>query len=303
MSNALLFIVITLIWGTTWLAITYQLGEVSPVLSVAYRFTLAAALLGAYCWWRGLPLKQSPNMHIKTASIGLSLFCLDYAFLYASQQYLLSAVVAVMSSSIIYLNVFMRRAFLGKAMRREVLVGAGLGMLGILLILYPEFQQVEVNQLLWWGVVLASCSFISSAVGNVLSEHILDKGAPVVQLNFWAMSYSLVFLYGFAWLRGDAFTLPAWENQAYYWSILYLAIFGSVLAFGAYMRLVKHVGSDKAAYVVLTYPLVALAVSTVFEGYQWSRYAAFGVALVLVGNAIAMNKLKLPVRANRQGAQ
>ncbi len=292
MSNVQLFVLCTLIWGSTWIAITFQLGEIAPALSVAYRFTMASVALGMYCWYKKLPFRMPLHIHVKMAAVGLSLYTLDYSFLYESQKYIVSAVVALMSSCIIYINVVLRRVFLKKAIRMEVVLGATLGLTGMALIFIPEFANVQSNDLLSLGIVLACISFLCASIGNVISERILDQGAPVIQMNFWAMSYALVFLYGYAFISGAEFSFP--DNPDYWLSLTYLSLFGSVIAFGAYMKLLQQIGSDKAAYVVLMYPLVALALSTLFEGYVWHVQALIGVAVVLVGNAVAMGKIPLP---------
>lgn len=295
MSNLVLFSLVVLIWGSTWIAISFQLGEVDPLLSVGYRFSLAVMLLGLWCWWKKLPLKLPGHIHIKMAAVGLSLYTLDYSMLYASQQYIISALVALMSSCIIYMNVLQRRIFLKKAFRSEVLTGATLGLLGLALIFYPEFDKVKADHLLLLGIGLAIASFYFASVGNVISERILDYGTPVVQMNFWAMAYGQIFIYSAAWFSGAKFVLPS--QTEYYISLVYLAVFGSVLAFGAYMKLLQQMGSDKASFVVLVYPLVALLISTLFEGYQWSLAAILGVVAILAGNAIAMDKLPVFIKS------
>lgn len=282
-----------LIWGSTWLAITFQFGEVDPTLSVAYRFLIAAIILLAYSKYKKLSLKLPRHIHFKMAGVGLCLYTLDYTMLYQSQQYIISAIVALMSSGMVYINVVLRRVLLKKPIRTEVMIGATLGMLGIGLIFLPEFSKVSANQYLMLGISFALASFFFASLGNVISERILDHGTPVIQMNFWAMSYGVVFIFAAAWFNGAQFTLPT--NPEYYYSILYLSVFGSVLAFGAYMQLVKQMGSDKAAYVVLIYPIVALILSTLFEGYQWQLEAFIGVVIVLLGNAIAMGKVPLPM--------
>lgn len=291
-SNGMLFSFCVLVWGTTWIAITMQLGQVSPLVSVAYRFTIAAIILGLLCWARGIGFKMPARQHVQVMFLGLCLFCLDYGFLYSAQQYLVSAIVALMSSCIIYFNVLLRRVWLGKAVRLEVILGATLGMLGMALIFAPEFSAVEVKSELWWGIGLALCSFVAASVGNVVSEKVLDNGIPVMQMNFWAMSYSLIFLYGAAGFQDSTWQVPL--SGHYIPSLLFLAVFGSVLAFGAYMKLVQQIGSDKSAYVVLMYPIVALLMSTLFEDYQWHWQAGIGVAIILLGNGIAMGKLRWP---------
>ena len=297
MSNPVLFSIVVLIWGSTWLAITYQFGEVDPTLSVAYRFLIAAIILFVYCKIKKLSFSLPRHIHFKMAGVGLCLYTLDYTLLYQSQQYIISAIVALMSSGMIYINVLLRRVLLKKPIRKEVMIGATLGMFGIGLIFLPEFDKVSANQYLLLGITLAFTSFFFASLGNVISELILDHGTPVIQMNFWAMSYGVVFIFTAAIFNDAEFTIPT--NPHYYYSMFYLSVFGSVLAFGSYMQLVKQMGSDKAAYVVLVYPIVALILSTLFEGYQWHTEAFIGVAIVMLGNAVAMGKLPLPLNKGK----
>ena len=258
---------------------------------MAVRFALAAVILGGFCVLRGLSLRLPKHLHIKMAAAGLCLYGFEYSLLYLSQQYIVSALVALMSSGMIYVNVVLRRVILKKPIRMEVVIGAAFGMLGIGLIFYPEFAHIKADTLLVFGIALALASFLFAGLGNVLSERILDYGTPVIQMNFWAMSYGTLGIFCFALVSDVQWVLPTrWE---YYLALTYLTVFGSVIAFGAYMKLIRQMGSDKTAYVVLVYPIVALSVSTVFEGYQWYLISLLGVVFVLLGNAIAMGKLPI----------
>lgn len=290
MNNTLLFGTCCLIWGSTWIAITYQVGNAPELVAVAWRYTIAALCLGLYCLVRRLPMRLPLHIHIKMAAVGLFLYTLNYSLLYAAQAHIVSALLALMSSCIIYFNVVLRRVWLGQPIRLEVVIGATLGMAGIGLIFVPEFAKVTMDSALVIGLGIAMLSFFFASVGNVISERILHAGTPVIQMNFYAMSYALVLLYATALLLGQSFTLPV--VPSFYMSLGYLGLVGSVLAFGAYMKLVRQIGADRAAYVVLVYPIVALAISTLFEGYTWSAVSAIGVIIVLVGNAVAMGKVR-----------
>ena len=290
MSNALLFGSCCLIWGSTWIAITYQVSNAPEIVAVAWRFTVAALCLGLYCLVRRLPMRLPLHIHLKMAAVGLFLYTLDYSLLYAAQAHIVSALLALMSSCIIYFNVILRRVWLGEPLRLEVVIGATLGMAGIGFIFVPEFAKVTMNSALAMGLGIAILSFFFASLGNVISERILSVGTPVIQMNFYAMSYGLVFLYSTALLLGQSFTLPTLPS--FYLALGYLGLVGSVLAFGAYMKLVRQIGADRAAYVVLVYPIVALVISTLFEGYTWSVLSATGVAIILLGNAVAMGKVR-----------
>lgn len=294
MSNGVLFAICTLIWGSTWIAITYQIGHTAETLAVAWRYTLAALCLGLFCMMRGLPFKLPLHIHIKMAGVGFFLYCLNYTLLYMAQAHIISALLALMSSSIIYFNVVLRRWWLKQPIRLEVVVGATFGLAGIICLFVPEFSKVSMDAALAAGLSIAFVSFFSASIGNVISERILTLGTPVIQMNFYAMSYAMVMLYVTAWFTNDILVIPT--APEFYLSLLYLAIFGSVLAFGSYMKLLKQIGADKAAYVVLVYPIVALVISTFFEGYTWSWLSVLGVAVVLVGNAIAMGKVPIFMR-------
>jgi drug/metabolite transporter (DMT)-like permease len=294
MSNGVLFAICTLIWGSTWIAITYQIGHTAETLAVAWRYTLAALCLGLFCTVRGLPFKLPLHIHIKMAGVGFFLYCLNYTLLYMAQAHIISALLALMSSSIIYFNVVLRRWWLKQPIRLEVVVGATFGLAGIICLFVPEFSKVSMDAALAAGLSIAFVSFFSASIGNVISERILTSGTPVIQMNFYAMSYAMVMLYVTAWFTNDTLVIPT--APEFYISLLYLAIFGSVLAFGSYMKLLKQIGADKAAYVVLVYPIVALVISTFFEGYTWSWLSVLGVAVILVGNAIAMGKVPMFMR-------
>lgn len=290
MPNAFYFILCTLIWGSTWLAINFQIGHaLEPTYAVGIRFLLAALILGVFCLVTRKDMRFTRKQHSQFLLVGIFFYALDYGFLYAAQQHIVSALLALMSSSVIYFNVVLRRVFLGKAVRLEVLVGATLGLLGIAAIFAPELGKVSLGAGLGFGLLFAFCSFFSAAIGNVISENTLDN-VPVVQMNFYTMLYgSVTVLFGLQ-VAQTPFVLP--DTTSFYYALVYLSLFGSVFAFGCYMKLIQNIGSDKAAYVVLLYPLVALVLSTFFEGYQWSVLAIIGVVLVLFGNACAMGKVK-----------
>jgi len=289
MNNATLFSLCCLIWGSTWIAITYQIGHTSETFAIALRYLLASACLGAYCLLKRLPLALPVHVHIKMAAVGVFLYSLNYTLLYLAQAHIISALLALMSSCIIYINVVLRRWWLKEPIRKEVVVGATFGLGGIIYLFVPEFSKVSMDAALATGLGIAFVSFLCASIGNVISERILTAGTPVIQMNFYAMSYAMILLFITSLLLPGTLVIPS--STSFYLSLVYLALFGSVFAFGAYMKLLKQMGADKAAYVVLVYPMVALLISTFFEGYQWTMLSVVGVVIVLMGNAIAMGKI------------
>lgn len=291
MSNNLLFLVCALIWGTTWIAITYQHGDMSLVYSVGLRFLIATFLLACWCYIKRLAMDFSGSQHLRMMIAGLCLYALDYSFLYFAQQYIVSALLAVLSVSVVYFNVALRRILFSKAVRWEVVLGAFISAMGLWLLFGKDLSAIDRHEFMSIGLLFATLSFFFAALANVLAENIMESGVPVIQFNFFAMSYSLVFTFGYATVSGEPFVLP--RNAEYWGSLIYLSIFGTVIAFGAYMKLVNNIGADKAANVILVYPVVALLISTLFEGYLWTVSGFIGIAVVLTGNAIAMDKFTL----------
>lgn len=258
------------------------------MLSVGIRFALAAIIIGIWCLLARVSLRLPLKEHRWIAIGGIFLYTLDYSFLYAAQQHMISALLAVLSSSVIYFNVVLRRVVMGKPIRVEVVIGATLGMIGIAAIFLPEFEAFSAQENIAIGLLLATMSFFCAACGNVVAEKVLSGKVGVLQMNFWAMTYGVIVTLVIAFSSGAEVILPS--ASSYYFSLLYLSVFGSVIAFGAYMQLLKQIGADRSAYVVLVYPIVALLISTVFEGYEFSVVAVLGVIIVLLGNLIAMGK-------------
>ncbi|MFC6441626.1 DMT family transporter [Bowmanella sp. JS7-9] len=302
MQVAVLFAICTLIWGSTWLVIRLQLGVVDPMVSVLYRFVIAAFLLLVWITLSRRSLRIPRQLHLPVAAGGLALYWLDYTLLYYGEEHLISAVVALMSCLMIYMNVLLRRWFFNKPVRRDVLLGASLGVIGLVLVFRPEFARLSTDSLLIGGILLVIGSNFFASVGNVLNEYVLEHGVPVVQLNFWGMSYAVIAMLLAIWIGGIPLTLPA--DSDFWLATVYLSVFGTVLAFGAYMKLMQKIGSDRSVFVVLLFPLVALVLSSWFENFQWQWQTLLGIGVILLGNATALGKLRLMrhLRPARQSA-
>ncbi len=288
MGNTLLYVIPVLIWGSTWLAIKFQLGVVPPELSVAYRFLLAALILFIYSKWRGLNLRFSRNEHLFMALQGLLLFSLNYVMVYFSELYVTSGLVAVLFSALIILNVLFGALFLHTPVSSRVLLGAFVGVLGVALIFWPEVAglQIEGERLL--GITLGTFAAVSASLGNIVSARNQRARLPVIQANAYGMLYGSLATFAFALLLGVEFTFD--PSFGYVGSLLYLAVFGSVIAFGSYLTLLGRIGADRAAYVNVMVPMIALALSVMFEGLQFGVFEFAGVALVLLGNVIVVRR-------------
>jgi len=288
MKIIFLFISTVLIWGSTWIGIKYQLGKVDPMVSVFYRFFLSSILLILYCKLMKLAMRFSLKEHLYIALQGLLLFSISYWMVYKAEIYLTSGLIAVVLSSIIIMNIFNGALFIGMKIKPYVFLGALLGILGIVLIFRKELSSFTFSDKSFYGLVYALISTLIFSLGNILSARNQKHGLPVIQTNALGMAYGAFIILLFSGFSGKSVEFDF--SSAYILSLLYLSIFGSIIAFGCYLTLLGKIGADRAAYGPLLVPVIALGISTVFEGYQWSSFAVIGLILIFAGNLMVLAK-------------
>ena len=286
--NFLFYSGVVIIWGTTWFAILFQLGEVDPLVSVIYRFALASGILMTYCLSTGKRMRYSIKDHLFMVLLGFFLFSLNYWLFYVAELYVTSGLVAVVFSTMVILNILFGAMFIGTPVKPMVVLGGVLGLTGIVLVFWPELTAFELTDKGMFGLLLSLVATISASLGNITSARNQMEGIPVIQANAWGMSYGTLLMIVAAVLTGKEFTFQT--TVPYIVSLVYLSLFGSVFAFGMYLTLIGRIGADRAAYTTLLFPIVALALSMVFEGYRGSTGALMGVGLILAGNYLVLKK-------------
>ncbi|MDJ0939472.1 MAG: EamA family transporter [Woeseiaceae bacterium] len=286
MSNAVLYGLTVLIWGSTWFAIEFQLGVVAPEVSIVYRYAGASALLFGWCYWRRLPLGFSLREHGWFALLGLLLFGLNYLVTYYAQVYITSALTAIAFSTMVWMNIVNARLFFGVRASRRVVGGAILGIAGIVALFAPQVAELSLSDEVFLGSLLAVFGAMIASLGNMASQAAQRRELPVMQSNAWGMLYGAGFSAVIAMIEGKPFTFDA--SPAYIGSLLYLAVFGSIVAFGAYLTLLGRIGAHKAGYAMVMFPVVALVLSTLFEGLAIDGTMIAGTLLVLSGNLLVL---------------
>jgi drug/metabolite transporter (DMT)-like permease len=288
MSNLSLYAVAVLIWGSTWLVIKFQLGVVSPVVSVAWRFALAAAMLLAYSAVRRRPLSFSARDHLWIALQGMLMFGLNYVGVYLAEEDLTSGLVAVVFSIVVSMNAVGMRVFYSQPIRATTIFAALIGVAGVALVFWPEIRGLSSSALQLRGLEVALAATAIASLGNMVAARIHRRGLPVMQVNAWAMLYgaALVALVAVASRQRFSFDL-SWPYVA---SLVYLSLFGSALAFGAYLTLMRRIGADRASYTAVAIPVVALLLSSVFEQLRWQFATFVGVALCVAGNVLMLRR-------------
>ena len=280
------FVIPSLIWGSTWYAIKFQLGTVDPLESVSYRFILAGLLLFTFCFVTGKKMKFSPGEHFLMFLLGLSLFGINYWFVYKAETALTSGVVAVIFSLIIFFNILFNVVLLKGKLKKEIIVAAFLGILGTALLFKNELNSFHLNR--HDLVILVFClgGIISASLGNILSAYKQKRNIPVLQANAFGMIYGGISMFAVVLILDIPvsfdFTLD------YSVSMIYLALFGSVIAFSTYLKLLGEIGPDRAVYIALITPAIAMVISTIFENYHWNMYALTGIIFLFAGNFLVL---------------
>ena len=287
-----LFSIATLIWGSTWLAITFQLGSVAAEASVVYRFALAALMLAAWCLATGRSLRFPAAQHAWLASQGALLFGLNYLCVYWAEQHIASGLVAVLFSLIVFLNLVGVRVFFATPVNRRTALGAALGVGGVTLLFWRELAGMQTDALR--GILFGLAATVFASGGNLLAVRNQRRGIPLLPGVAWGMTYGALTIAIVAALNDIVWTFD--PRPGYVLSLLYLAAFGSVIAFAAYLTLLGKIGAARAGYVGVAVPVVALLLSTVFEHYEWTLPALAGAALCIAGNVLVLMPQPTTVR-------
>lgn len=282
MNSLGLYLTSVLIWGSTWLVITLQLGTVPPAVSIVYRFALAGLVLLAWARLKSLRLRFSRGDHLWMALQGGLLFGLNYLCVYIAETEITSGLVAVVFSLLVVLNIIGTRIFFGTPLKPSTLLGAALGIAGVALVFLPELSRSTGNGDSALGVSLAFVGALSASLGNIVAYRNHGRGLPVVQMNAFGMLYGALLIAMFALVTRQHF-LFEWTLR-YVLSLAYLALFGSILAFGAFLVLLGKFGADRAGYVTVAIPVVAVLLSSLFEGLRWHATLVIGILLCLAGN-------------------
>lgn len=288
MSNSLLYLITVIIWGSTWIAINYQLGDVAPEASVSYRFALAAFTLFLFAKVKHLPLSFSIKQHGLFAAFGTCLFGMNYLFLYNAQQHINSALACIAFSTLMLMNIINTKIFYKTHITKQVYVGGAFGLVGIVTLFWPQLIDIELGAATLFGLGLCLLGTFSASVGNMLSIKNQKNHIPVVQANAWGMLYGAIFTALAVVVQGKEFNFSF--EPAYIGSLIYLSLFGSVIAFGCYLSLMTRIGAHKTSYANIIFPAIAVLISTLVEGFAWSGYTVVGLTLVLLGNLVVLTQ-------------
>lgn len=285
--NGLLYVTTLLIWGGSWLAIKWQSGPVPIPISIFYRFVLAAAILMLIMWISRRLQKTTGKDHLFFILQGACLFSFNFIAFYSATDYIASGLVAVAMSTATLFNAIHNQFFWKITPCVRFKIGAPVGIGGLVVMLWSDLasNQWSLDALLGIGFAFLGTWLFS--LGNMVSVRHSRVGIKPATSNAWSMGYGCLILLGLIGVSGDSFI---WDgSERYLGALLYLAIFASVIGFSSYLMLVARLGANRAAYTLVATPVVALGLSTVFEGYQWTLWGVWGLGMIVIGNIIVLS--------------
>ncbi len=292
------FALVTAIWGSTWLVIKGQLGVVPPLWSVTYRFGAAGLVLGIVAAATGRWRWPTRAGHAFAAMVGVVQFTLNYDLVYAAETRLASGLVAMVFALLIVPNAILAAVFLKVRITLRFAAGSVVGILGLTLLFAPDLAAS--GSAVGAGLGLAAAAVICASVGNVLQAGRLGRSLPPLPTLALAMGYGALVDAGVA-----AATVgpPVGDPRPVYWvGLAYLAIAASVVAFSVYYRLIRRIGPGPAAYTSVVVPVIAMALSTLFEGYRWTALSAAGAIVAIVGLVVALGARRTEVSLGTRAA-
>ena len=288
MNNYILFLITLFCWSPTWYLIKFQLGYVDPLVSVFYRFLIAAIIIFIYLVIKNKNLKFSINHHFWFLFFGTCLYSINYVFFYLSNTYLISAFPAIVFSTVVIMNILGEKFYFNKKPSLKTLIGAIIGMIGIIIIFNEEIFNFSLSEGTHIGLFLAFIGTFCASTGNMVHQRNLNNNFPPIQTIAYAMLYgSLVTLF-VTKIRGAELLFE--NSVSYISSLLYLAIFGSIFAFISYLKLLEKVGPGRAGYVGVVMPVLALIISTIFEKLEWQIDLIIGLPILIIGAILVINQ-------------
>jgi drug/metabolite transporter (DMT)-like permease len=287
-TDLALYAAVVFLWGTSWIAIRAQLGVVAPEVSAVWRFAVAAAIMWGWVAAARIRLSYGWADHLRFFAAGCCLFSLNFTLFYYGALTIPSGLLSVIFSLASIINMVLSAILLRQRIERRVAAGGVLGAAGIGFLFWPQIAGAGFDPAASTGLFLCIAGTMLFCFGNMVSTVIQRRGVPLFASIAWAMTYGLGVLVAVSVARGQAFAIE--PTAVYVTAVLYLAVGATVLAFAAYLALLRRIGAARAGYSTVLFPIVALAISTVVEGYVWTVFAALGVALALAGNVLVLRQ-------------
>lgn len=281
-----LYALTVIAWSLSWYAIEFQVGTVANEVNIVWRFGIATALMFSWVVLKRGRLRFAPADHMRFMALGVLMFSSNFLLFYYGAGYLVSGLLSVVFSLASVFNMLLGALVMRERPSPRILLGGLTGFCGIALMFLPEVVGHDLGGGTLVGLAFCVAGTLSFCIGNVISAAGMRKGLPLVSMNAWGMFYGTLWSAILASLMGRTFAVV--PTVAYFGSLLFLAVVSTILGFAAYLTLLGRIGAARAGYATVMFPIFALLVSTVLEGYRWTAFAIVGLALVAIGNVLVV---------------
>jgi drug/metabolite transporter (DMT)-like permease len=281
----LLYAVICLIWGSTWLVIRLGTNAALPPFAAAsMRFFIATALLWTYVFYKKIALPRTRAEWSTVVLIGFLSNGLQFGIVYWASRYVPSGLEAVIFGTLPLYTAMIAHFYLpGDHLTRTRVTGIIIGVIGIVTIFFPQFQEVHSEALGPMALLVAAP--LMAAISTVITKK-KTHDIPAVTLNAVTTLVGAILL-GIAALICDPFDAIK-MNLAQIWPVFYLAILGTIVTFGIYFKLIKMTSAVTMSYVSVITPTIAVLLGWLLVGERLDPFEIAGSALVLIGTAISL---------------
>ena len=294
MNNFILFGITLFCWSPTWYVIKFQLGYVDPLVSVFYRFFAASIIIFIYLIIKNKNLRFSINYHVWFLFFGTCLYSSNYVFFYLSNTYLISAFPAIVFSTVVIMNILGEAFYFKKKPSLKTLIGATIGMIGIIIIFNDEIFNFNLDNGTHVGLFLALIGTFCASTGNMVHQRNLNNSFPLIETIAYAMLYGSLITLLITQIKGTELLFE--YSFSYIASLTYLSIVGSIFAFIFYLKLLENVGAGRAGYVGVVMPVLALLISTIFEDLEWQADLIIGLPILIIGAVLVINQKIKPIK-------
>jgi drug/metabolite transporter (DMT)-like permease len=282
------YILVVLIWGSSWITISYQYGIVPDELSVSYRFFIASMCLFALKIFKKEKITIEKTNYPMIILMGATMFCFNYLFTYYGMHYVASGLAAILFSLMVVFNAFFERIFFDSKIEKRIVLAAIVGIIGLTLLFWYDLESYVNADERIIGILWLLVAVVISSLGNMAAIVNIKRNIPIVTANAHAMLWGAIISFLLALILDKPIVFET--KPTYVISLLYLSIAASALTFGCYLMLIKEIGSTRTAYTTLLFPIVALAISTAVGEYTWALHSFLGVVLILYGTWLALPK-------------
>lgn len=286
LKDMVLYCVLVLSWSASWYALSLQVGDVAVSTSLFWRFAIAATIMWIWVALMKGPVRFSRSRHAAFAGLGFFIFFLNFTLFYYGSAYLISGLLSVVFSLASVFNLILGLLLFRRVPPLAVVLGATLGFAGIALMFWPEIANQNWTGTGVTGLVLCVAGTLSFCTGSQISAWLQARSVSVISASAWGMAYGTTFSGLLTLVTGESFAIPM--DLIYVGSLVFLAVVSSVIAFWSYLTLVGRIGAGRAGYATVMFPVLALGISAVMEGYSFPAIAVAGLVLVLAGNVLVL---------------